>query len=362
MAELKLENLTKSFGDHTVIHDLDLIVPDGSFTVFVGPSGCGKSTLLRMISGLEEISGGQISLNGNRCDHLLPSKRNMAMVFQSYALYPHMSVYKNLEFGMVSQKMEKAAIAPKIHEAARLLQIEELLDRRPHQLSGGQSQRVAIGRAIVLEPDIFLLDEPLSNLDAELRVKMRVELTDLHKRLGNTMIYVTHDQVEAMTMADQIVVLRAGRIEQFGPPLELYTRPANLFVAGFLGTPQMNFVEGRLVGEGKGATVEISGSKESLPVALAEGASSSKDVTVGFRPEHIQLDSNGPMKATVKSLEHLGSETMIYAQMGETKEIVVRAQGIQQLASGDVMSLSVAPQQTYVFDAKSEKCISVNFE
>ena len=245
MAKLELKDVRKSFQSLEVIHGINLTVEDGSFTVFVGPSGCGKSTLLRMIAGLEELTFGEVHIGGKRCDHLLPSARGMAMVFQSYALYPHMSVYENLKFGLVNQKLPKAEIDARIRRAADILQISELLARRPSQLSGGQSQRVAIGRAIVKEPDAFLFDEPLSNLDAELRVKMRSEIVSLHRRLRSTMVYVTHDQVEAMTMADTIVVLREGTVEQVGTPIELYARPRNQFVACFLGTPQMNVLKAK---------------------------------------------------------------------------------------------------------------------
>src|SRR5579863_7735170 len=249
VARLELKALRKSFQSVEVIHGIDLVVSDGSFTVFVGPSGCGKSTLLRMIAGLEEVSSGQVFIDDARCEHLIPAARGMAMVFQSYALYPHMSVRENLRFGLVCQGLPKAEIAGRIGRAADILQIAALLDRKPAQLSGGQSQRVAIGRAIVKEPKAFLFDEPLSNLDAELRVKMRSEIAALHRRLGATMIYVTHDQVEAMTMADTIVVLREGRVEQTGSPIELYARPRNRFVACFLGAPQMNILVAEAVGE-----------------------------------------------------------------------------------------------------------------
>src|SRR3982751_1910654 len=237
MAGIELKSVRKAFQNLEVIHGIDLAIADGSFTVFVGPSGCGKSTLLRMIAGLEEVTSGEVRIDGMRCDHLLPSARGMAMVFQSYALYPHMSVEQNLKFGLENQKLPKAEIQARVAKAADILQISHLLKRRPNQLSGGQSQRVAIGRAIVKEPKAFLFDEPLSNLDAELRVKMRGELVALHQRLKSTMVYVTHDQVEAMTMADQIVVLRDGVVEQTGQPIELYARPHNQFVAGFLGAP-----------------------------------------------------------------------------------------------------------------------------
>src|SRR5580704_14417597 len=248
MAKLELKEVRKSFQSLEVIHGINLTVEDGSFTVFVGPSGCGKSTLLRMIAGLEDLTSGEVHIGGLRCDHLLPSARGMAMVFQSYALYPHMSVYENLRFGLVNQKIPKPEIEARVRRAAEILQISELLARRPSQLSGGQSQRVAIGRAIVKEPEAFLFDEPLSNLDAELRVKMRSEIVSLHRRLKSTMVYVTHDQVEAMTMADTIVVLRDGIVEQMGTPIELYANPRNRFVACFLGAPQMNILTAELAG------------------------------------------------------------------------------------------------------------------
>src|SRR5690349_16666549 len=242
MASLELRNVVKRYGTTTVIHGVDLAVGDGEFVVFVGPSGCGKSTLLRMISGLESVTEGDLWLDGRRVNDVSAAQRGLAMVFQSYALYPHMTVYQNMAFGLENIRTPRSQIDTKVNDAARLLRLEALLGRRPTQLSGGQRQRVAIGRAIVREPTIFLFDEPLSNLDAELRVQMRTEITALHQRLKTTMIYVTHDQVEAMTMADRIVVLRAGRVEQVGTPLELYNHPANRFVAGFIGSPQMNFI------------------------------------------------------------------------------------------------------------------------
>src|ERR1700722_17798447 len=280
MAKLELKNVRKSFQSLEVIHGINLTVEDGSFTVFVGPSGCGKSTLLRMIAGLEELTSGEVHIGGKRCDHLLPSARGMAMVFQTYALYPHMSVYENLKFGLVNQKLPKPEIDTRIRRAADILRISELLSRRPSQLSGGQSQRVAIGRAIVKEPDAFLFDEPLSNLDAELRVKMRSEIVSLHRRLKSTMVYVTHDQVEAMTMADTIVVLREGVVEQVGAPIELYARPRNKFVACFLGTPQMNLFKAKVhTTTGKGMSLSINDGGSEIRAA-AEGNRSYAHSTV----------------------------------------------------------------------------------
>ena len=248
MADVDMRSVSKSFGDNEVIHSVDLQVEDNEFMVFVGPSGCGKSTLLRLIAGLEDVNQGEISIGGERVEHLPPAKRGIAMVFQSYALYPHMTVFENMSFGLRLAKAKKDFIQQRVQEAAEVLQITELLQRKPKELSGGQRQRVAIGRAIVREPKVFLFDEPLSNLDAKLRVQMRIELTKLHQKLNATMIYVTHDQVEAMTMADKIVVLRDGYVEQIGRPLDLYHNPANLFVAGFIGSPAMNMMEGKISG------------------------------------------------------------------------------------------------------------------
>jgi multiple sugar transport system ATP-binding protein len=272
MATLELDKAVKRYGEAEIIHGVDLRVEDGEFCVFVGPSGCGKSTLLRMIAGLETISGGEIRIDGERVNERSAAQRGLAMVFQSYALYPHMTVRQNLAFGLENIRTPKPEIERRVAEAARMLQIEPLLAGKPRQLSGGQRQRIAIGRAVVREPKIFLFDEPLSNLDAELRVQMRVELGGLHDRLGNTMIYVTHDQVEAMTMADRIVVLRAGKVEQVGAPLDLYNRPANRFVAGFIGSPRMNFLEGRVSrADRTGVTVEVPACRRSRwrPTAAA---------------------------------------------------------------------------------------------
>ena len=307
MAELELRQVRKSFQSLEVIHGIDLTVEDGSFTVFVGPSGCGKSTLLRMISGLEETSAGEIWLDGVRCDHLLPSARGMAMVFQSYALYPHMSVEENLRFGLENLRTPKPEIATRVDKAADILQIKHLLKRRPNQLSGGQSQRVAIGRAIVKEPKVFLFDEPLSNLDAKLRVQMRAEIKELHQRLRTTTIYVTHDQVEAMTMADKIVVMRDGIVEQVGTPLELYDRPRNVFVAGFIGSPAMNFIEGTL---GPDGFVTPDGIR--LPALAGPGDA----VTYGIRPEHLHLDPENGVEVEVAVLEPTGSETQVIGRIG----------------------------------------------
>jgi multiple sugar transport system ATP-binding protein len=350
MARIELKGVKKSFQTVEVIHGVDLAIEDGAFTVFVGPSGCGKSTLLRMMAGLEEVTAGEIDIDGARCDHLMPAARGMAMVFQSYALYPHMSVEQNLRFGLENQRLPRSEIAQRVANAADILQITPLLKRRPNQLSGGQSQRVAIGRAIVKEPKAFLFDEPLSNLDAELRVKMRGELVALHQRLKSTMIYVTHDQVEAMTMADRIVVLRDGYVEQAGPPVELYTRPRNRFVAGFLGAPQMNFLPG-VVAPGIGLSVSLDGNRTTLDLTprsttLAAGT----PVTVGIRPEHLTLAANGPLSATVQQTEILGAETIIHAALASGTAITLSLRGIVSLAPGAIIRLAPDDNAAHIFD------------
>ena len=350
MAGIELKAVSKSYQAVEVIHGIDLAIADGSFTVLVGPSGCGKSTLLRMMAGLEPITAGEVHIDGQRCDHLLPSARGMAMVFQSYALYPHMNVDQNLRFGLENQRLPKTEITARVAKAADMLQIQPLLARRPNQLSGGQSQRVAIGRAIVKEPKAFLFDEPLSNLDAELRVKMRGELVSLHKRLGATMVYVTHDQVEAMTMADQIVVLNAGRVEQVGPPVELYARPANLFVARFLGAPPMNLLSGHtatqngqrgiLLDDGAFAPLP----REGLP---ADGA----PVTLGIRPEHATI-TDGILPVTVTATEMLGSETVLHTTLTSGKPLTLTLRGISRAKPGDQMTIGLPPDFLHVFDAR----------
>jgi ABC-type sugar transport system ATPase subunit len=352
MAKLELKGVHKSFQSVEVIHDVNLTVEDGAFTVFVGPSGCGKSTLLRLIAGLEELTSGEVHIGGTRCDHLLPSARGMAMVFQSYALYPHMNVYENLRFGLVNQKIPKTEIDARIRRAAEILRITELLTRRPSQLSGGQSQRVAIGRAIVKEPQAFLFDEPLSNLDAELRVKMRSEIVSLHRRLKSTMVYVTHDQVEAMTMADTIVVLRNGAIEQVGTPIELYARPRNQFVAGFLGTPQMNMLRARIRSvAGDGLSLSIDGERSAIEAAVA-GTATLADVacTVGIRPEHIALSDNGAIAGTVIATEMLGAETIVFANLQSGEPVTASIPGIRSLRQGSLIRFSVDRRFIHVFD------------
>jgi multiple sugar transport system ATP-binding protein len=349
MARIELKGVRKSFQGLEVIHGIDLIVEDGAFTVFVGPSGCGKSTLLRMMAGLEELSTGEVHIDGKRCDHLLPSARGMAMVFQSYALYPHMSVEQNLRFGLENLKLPKAEIKTRVSRAAEILQIGHLLARRPNQLSGGQSQRVAIGRAIVKEPKAFLFDEPLSNLDAELRVKMRGELVALHRRLGATMIYVTHDQVEAMTMADRIVVLRDGIVEQVGAPVELYARPANQFVATFLGAPQMNLIPGRIQ-QRSGTPGVLLEDGTHLPLPSREAKiDDGTPVTVGIRPEHLTVGP-GSLAAKVEATEILGSETIVHTRLASGQPLTLSQRGISGARIGDTIGLTVPDPFVHLFD------------
>jgi len=350
MARLELKQVKKAFGPVEVIHGIDLAIDHGEFVVFVGPSGCGKSTLLRMIAGLEDVTAGKIAIDGQGVNNVPAAERGLAMVFQSYALYPHMSVRQNLSFGLENLKMPKAEIKHRVDEAARMLRLDKLLDRRPGQLSGGQRQRVAIGRAVVREPRIFLFDEPLSNLDAELRVQMRVEIGNLHQRLGNTMIYVTHDQVEAMTMADRIAVLRDGRLEQFGKPLDLYNRPANLFVAGFIGSPRMNFLDGTFE---DGAVRLKSGERVA---AACQGGKPGQAVKLGVRPEHISLSESGTPDATlsVSLIEQLGGESYLHGTLASGEELSVRLAGQTQVSRGDKVGLSLGtPATRHVFDATS---------
>ena len=329
MGRIVLANVKKSFGTVTVIPPLDLEIEDGEFVVFVGPSGCGKSTLLRLIAGLEDVTDGTIHIDGQDATSVPPARRGLAMVFQSYALYPHMTVRKNISFPLRMAKMDKAEQERRVEQAAAVLNLTDYLDRRPGQLSGGQRQRVAIGRAIVREPEAFLFDEPLSNLDAALRVGMRIEISELHDRLKTTMIYVTHDQVEAMTMADKIVVLQSGIIEQVGSPLELYRTPRNKFVAGFIGSPRMNFLEG--------------------PEAAKRDAH-----TIGVRPEHITPSpSEGTWKGRVGVSEHLGSDTFFHVHMeGVAHPITVRAGGEVDMHHGDTIYLTPNAGHIYRFDGE----------
>jgi multiple sugar transport system ATP-binding protein len=350
MASLQLKQLVKDFGPVRVIHGVDLEVRNGEFTVFVGPSGCGKSTLLRIICGLEEASSGDILIDGERVNHLRAADRELAMVFQSYALYPHMTVYQNMAFGLENIGTPKAEVERRVGEAAKLLRLDQLLQRKPTQLSGGQRQRVAIGRSIVREPKIFLFDEPLSNLDAELRVSMRGEISALHRRLKATSIYVTHDQVEAMTMADKIVVLRAGRIEQVGAPLDLYNKPANQFVAGFIGSPQMNFVAVTAGADGAvwpkfGGSVRVPGARAAAGTAL----------TLGVRPEHLLLQARPDALAlpiSVSQIEQLGGLSLVYGSLPDSDtRITVQSPGQVHTAVGDTLTAYAPAEACHLFAA-----------
>jgi multiple sugar transport system ATP-binding protein len=361
MASLQLRRIEKRFGDAKVIHGVDLDVQDGEFMVFVGPSGCGKSTLLRMIAGLEDVSDGEILIDGKRVNELSAAQRGLAMVFQSYALYPHMTVYQNLAFGLENIGTRRTEIDAKVDGAARMLHLDTLLTRRPTQLSGGQRQRVAIGRAIVRNPKVFLFDEPLSNLDAELRVQMRAELTALHGRLRTTMIYVTHDQVEAMTMANRIVVLRGGRIEQVGTPLALYNAPDNRFVAGFIGSPQMNFLRGTVSHEGNGpALVLDAGDRTPFPLAL-DGTTGSKAIVVGIRPEHVVTGFSNEVAiqidTTVERVEQLGATTFFYCLLADGERLTVQSPGQAAVAPGEPLPVAIPHSRLHVFDAETGRSL-----
>ncbi|WEF24741.1 sn-glycerol-3-phosphate ABC transporter ATP-binding protein UgpC [Paracoccus sp. S3-43] len=341
-AGMCLRQVRKSFGGVEVIHGVDLDIGPGEFVVFVGPSGCGKSTLLRMIAGLEEVTDGLVEIGGRDVTDLDPSQRGIAMVFQSYALYPHMSVRENLGFGLRMAHTPAAEIESQVLAAARILKIEPLLDRRPGQLSGGQRQRVAIGRAIVRKPEVFLFDEPLSNLDAELRVSMRIEIARLHRELGNTMVYVTHDQTEAMTLADKIVVLRDGRIEQTGTPRQVYEDPDNSFVAGFIGSPKMNFLTATIAPDG---TVSVAGNP---PFASAvRGASG--PVQLGIRPEHISLGTENGLAATVDFSEYLGGTRYLYARLHDGQAIVAEQRDAEEIRAGTRLTLRFKPEVVRIF-------------
>jgi multiple sugar transport system ATP-binding protein len=355
MADVVLKNVQKSFGRIKVIHGVDLDIRDGEFVVFVGPSGCGKSTLLRLIAGLEDITAGDLFIGGERVNDLVPAKRGIAMVFQSYALYPHMNVYDNMAFGLELAKSSKAEIDRKVREAARMLQIDTLLDRKPRQLSGGQRQRVAIGRAIVRDPKVFLFDEPLSNLDAALRVQTRIEIAKLHNDTRATMIYVTHDQVEAMTLADRIVVLNAGRVEQVGTPLELYHRPANLFVAGFIGSPQMNFIECQVAGvEPKEVLVSLpSGGTLSVPV-VQENVQPGEPVTLGVRPDHVRVSAQGTITGRVELVEELGENHLLYVAAGQGRRLTLREPGDARHEVGSTVSLELTREFCHLFTRSGE--------
>lgn len=345
MATLDIKGVHKSFGSVEVIHNTSLQVVDGELVVFVGPSGCGKSTMLRMIAGLEEVTQGEIWIGGNRVDHLPPAKRGIAMVFQSYALYPHKNVRGNLGFALKHAGMPKDEITQRVDKAADILGLQELMHRRPRELSGGQRQRVAIGRAIVRDPDVFLFDEPLSNLDAALRVHMRVEILKLHQTLGNTMLYVTHDQTEAMTLADRIVVFRDGRVEQIGTPIELYRNPVNTFVAGFIGSPAMNFLNASV----DNSELKLAGNSL-LPVEQPTGS-----VTLGIRPEHLSLSEHGGIEGSVQVFEHLGGESYVHLKLTDDQTLVAKLSGEYSFKPGETCRLQLTNDHVHLFDSDGLK-------
>lgn len=343
MATLSIRNLVKAYGKTEVLHSINLDVADGEFVVFVGPSGCGKSTTLRMIAGLEEVTGGEVLIGDRVVNHLEPKDRNIAMVFQNYAIYPHMTVRKNIGFGLRTSKLPKEAKEKRIDEVAAILSMTEYLDRKPAQLSGGQRQRVAIGRAMVRDPAVFLFDEPLSNLDAQLRTQMRLEIKKLHQRVGTTIVFVTHDQVEAMTMADRIVIMKDGHIQQVGTPAEVFHQPANIFVAQFIGAPSMNMLPAQV----KAGKLLVAGRAVDLASDLAEGS----ELTVGIRPDDLTVsDGPGLFEGTISVLEPLGSETLAYVDIGG-REVVAQADGRTPPALGTKVQLTVDPANMHIFGA-----------
>ena len=349
MASVTIQGVKKNFGDVPILHGVDIDIKDGSFTVLVGPSGCGKSTLLRMIAGLEQINGGEIRIGEKRVNELPPKERDIAMVFQNYALYPHMTVRDNMAFSLALAKADKSIIESKVKRAAEILALIPLLDRYPRQLSGGQRQRVAMGRAIVRDPQVFLFDEPLSNLDAKLRVAMRSEIKELHQRLKTTSIYVTHDQIEAMTMGDKIVVMRDGRIEQTGSPLELYDRPANQFVAGFIGSPSMNFLPGTLHRKSGAAHVELQDGTR-LDAPLQAGGADGQPVVYGTRPEHLLLSDTGGIPSKVVVMEPTGMDTFVSCRH-EGVELSAVFRERHDFAPGTMIHLQPDLQRAHLFDA-----------
>ena len=350
MAEVNIDGVVKAFGEVKVIHGVDCRIADGEFIVILGPSGCGKSTLLRIVAGLETQTGGSVEIGGKVVNDVEPKDRNIAMVFQNYALYPHMSVYDNMAYGLRVRGMAKSEIDVRVRKAAGILNLNELLDRRPRQLSGGQRQRVAMGRAIVREPAVFLFDEPLSNLDAKLRVQMRIEIKKLHQTIKTTSIYVTHDQVEAMTMADRLIVMNAGRAEQIGTPREIYARPATVYVAGFIGSPAMNMLPARRAADGK--AIELPGGAK---LNLAQPLPGSGDLLVGIRPEHISIAASGGgvFQTSVDLVEALGADTLVHGRIGNDVGLTVRLPGTTRVAAGQRLALAVPPEDFHLYDAAS---------
>ncbi len=356
MADININTINKYYGDVHVIKDISLDIKSQSFTVLVGPSGCGKSTMLRMIAGLEDINSGTISIDGEVVNDLPPKQRNIAMVFQSYALYPHMTVFDNMAFGLKLEKRSKDEINERVQEAARILQIEEYLQRKPKQLSGGQRQRVAIGRAITRKPKVFLFDEPLSNLDAALRVQMRVELAKLHDQLNATMIYVTHDQTEAMTLADDIVVLDEGIVSQKGSPMELYSNPSNLFVGGFIGSPKMNFVDSKILSSTNDSTeIDIFGTSKITIPKTSSNSSNGDSVTLGIRPEHLLVNQDGDAswESKVFVVEKLGSGTFLYLEK-DGEPLVVETEGDSNIKVGDTVKVGFTASRCQLFDSSNQ--------
>jgi multiple sugar transport system ATP-binding protein len=353
VADVRIDKVTKRFGSVQVMHGVSVDIEDGEFVVLVGPSGCGKSTLLRMLAGLEEVSDGTIAIGGRVVNDVLPKERDIAMVFQSYALYPHKTVFDNIGFPLKMARRPREEIRQKVEKAAGILDLAHLLDRYPKQLSGGQRQRVAMGRAIVRDPQVFLFDEPLSNLDAKLRVTMRVEIKELHQRLKTTIVYVTHDQIEAMTMADKIVVMRDGRVEQIGAPLDLYDNPQNVFVAGFIGSPAMNFIDGHIAG-GNGQVRFVSNSGLELPIPAA-AVRDSQEITYGIRPEHIEIGEGG-IAVDIVVVEPTGSETQVFARAGKDLiNAIVKDRIVAR--HGEKVPFRIDPAKVHLFDRKTKQRI-----
>jgi sn-glycerol 3-phosphate transport system ATP-binding protein len=354
MAEVRISGVRKSFGDVAVLHGIDTTIADGEFMVLLGPSGCGKSTLLRIVAGLEQQSAGDVSIGGRVVNDVEPKDRNIAMVFQNYALYPHLSVYDNMAYGLRVRGTPRPEIERRVQEAARILELGALLQRKPRQLSGGQRQRVAMGRAIVRDPQVFLFDEPLSNLDAKLRVQMRIEIRRLHQSIRTTSIYVTHDQVEAMTLADRLIVMNAGHAEQVGAPLEVYERPASVFVAGFIGAPAMNLLRARVAGG------RAMAGAAALPLPLAPGLDEGREVTWGVRPEHVELApgaAGADAEVVVDLVEALGADTLVHARLADGGALTLRLPGTTRVREGDRLPLRLPAAALHAFDAASGRRI-----
>ena len=360
MAQVHLRGVKKAYDKLEVIHGIDVDIADGEFIVIVGPSGCGKSTLLRMVAGLERITGGEVAIGDRVVNNLEPKDRDIAMVFQNYALYPHMSVYQNMAYGLKIRGLVREEIDLRVKKAARILELERLLDRKPRQLSGGQRQRVAMGRAIVREPAVFLFDEPLSNLDAKLRVQMRLEIKRLQRELGVTSIYVTHDQVEAMTLADRLIVMNAGVADQIGTPMDVYDKPASVFVAGFIGSPSMNFLAGKVSESRRSVELQgAGGARIVLPLANDTPAAAGTAVTVGLRPEHMMPFNNGPLELEIEMAEPLGADTLLHGRFGGTRELLtVRQPGHVIAHAGERRRFNIDARNLHLFDSQTDKRIA----